>query len=317
VSGNTQRIGLRRHEQREESEEMEVNGAVVLVTGASSGIGRATALAFDRAGARVALAARRRERLEELASSMSNALVVPTDLADEKQAAAMVDATVSHFGRLDVLVNNAGAGFTATSDTLEPAAVRRLVETNWIGPMVATQRAVVQMRLQGGGHVINVGSPAGFIGVPLLAAYCGSKAAMSGWTRTLQAEWDGTEITVTEYLPGLIATELGEASAQASGLELPVSDTFQDKEQSFVTRLFSPLDPMRVGEQIVGCVRRPRAVMYSTLGTHVLCWFMQFAGLRRGLAAGMGRSSRKGFGLPVFGQPLPAEDEAQSGSGPS
>ena len=291
---------------------MEVNGAVVLVTGASSGIGRATALAFDRAGARVAVAARRRERLEELAASMSEALVVPTDLADEKQAAAMVDTTVSHFGRLDVLVNNAGAGINATSDTLEPEAVRRLVETNWIGPMVATQRAVVQMRLQGAGHVINVGSPAGFIGVPLMAAYCGSKAAMSGWTRTLQAEWAGTDIVVTEYLPGLIATELGEASAQASGLELPASDTFQDAEQSFVTRLFAPLDPARVADQIVGCVRRPRAVLYSTVGTRVLCWFMQFPRLRIGLAAGMGRSSRKGFGLPVFGRRLPGDDEQRS-----
>ena len=293
---------------------MEVSGAVVLVTGASSGIGHATALAFDRAGARVAVAARRRERLEELATSMTDALVLPTDLADEKQAGAMVDATVSHFGRLDVLVNNAGAAFTATSDTLDPEAVRRLVETNWIGPMVATQRAVTQMRLQGGGHVINVGSPAGFIGVPLMAAYCGSKAAMGGWTRTLQAEWHGTGIVVTEYLPGLIATELGPASAQASGLELPASDTYQDEEQSFVTRLFAPLDPKRVAEQIVGCVRKPRAVLYSTLGTRMLCWCMQVPRLRRGLAAGLGRSSRKGFGLPVFGRRLPGEGESQSGS---
>jgi short-subunit dehydrogenase len=292
---------------------MEVGGAVVLVTGASSGIGRATALAFDRAGARVALAARRRDRLDELAAAMTDALALPTDLADEKQAAAMVHAAVSHFGRLDVLINNAGAGFTATSDTLEPEAVRRLVETNWIGPMVATQHAVTQMRRQGGGHVINVGSPAGFIGVPLMAAYCGSKAAVSGWTRTLQAEWEGTGIAVTEYLPGLIATELGQASAQASGLEPPASDTFQDEEQSAVMRLFAPLDPKRVAEQIVGCVRRPRAVMYSTLGTRVLCWFMQSARLRRGLAAGMGRASRKGFGLPVFGQSLSGGDRPPSG----
>jgi short-subunit dehydrogenase len=292
---------------------MQVSGCVVLVTGASSGIGRATALAFDRAGARVAVAARRRERLDDLAASMTDALVLPTDLADETQAAAMVDATIDHFGRIDVLVNNAAAGFTTPSDTLSAEAVRRLVETNWIGPMVATQHAVAQMRLQGGGHVINVGSPAGFIGVPLMAAYCGSKAAMGGWTRTLQAEWDGTEIVVTEYLPGLIATELGQASAEASGLDLPASDTYQDAEQTFVTRLFAPLDPKRVAEQIVDCVRKPRAIMYSTLGTRMLCWFMQSARLRRGLAAGMGRASRKGFGLPVFGQPLPKEDDRSSG----
>ena len=294
---------------------MEIRDSVVLVTGASSGIGHATALAFDRAGARVAVAARRRDRLEALAARMRDALVVPTDLADEKQAAAMVDATVAHFGRLDVLVNNAGASYTAPSDTLPPEAVRRLVETNWIGPMVATQRAVTQMRRQGGGHVINVGSPAGFLGVPLGAAYSGSKAAMGGWTRALQAEWDGTGIAVTEYLPGLIATELGEASAEASGLAPPERDAFRDEEQSFVTRLFSATDPAVVAEQIVGCVRRPRAVMYTSFGTRVVCWLMQMPRFRRSLAAGLGRASRKAFGLPVFGQELPARrDETRGGN---
>ena len=88
---------------------MNIESAVVLITGASSGIGRTAALAFDRAGARVAIAARRRERLEEIAALMKNALVLPVDISDDKAAVAMVDRTVEAFGRIDVLINNAAA----------------------------------------------------------------------------------------------------------------------------------------------------------------------------------------------------------------
>jgi NAD(P)-dependent dehydrogenase (short-subunit alcohol dehydrogenase family) len=124
---------------------MQINEAVVLVTGASSGIGRATSLALGRAGARVAMAARRRERLEENAAQMDGALVLPTDLADEAQAAAMVDRTVEHFGRLDVLINNAGVSVLSRADALHPDAVRHMLAVNFIGPLVATQRAVEHM----------------------------------------------------------------------------------------------------------------------------------------------------------------------------
>ncbi len=188
---------------------MEVRGAVVLVTGASSGIGRATALAFDRAGARVALAARRLARLEAIAAEMSDALVLRTDLSVDGAAETMVARTVERFGRLDVLVNNAGAAAPRPADRLTAASTRALLETNLVAAMVATRAAAEQMRRQGAGHVINVCSPAGFLGIPGMADYCASKAAMSGWTRALQAEWAGTGIAVTEYLPGLIATELG------------------------------------------------------------------------------------------------------------
>lgn len=279
---------------------MKVEGSVVLVTGASSGIGRATALAFDRAGARVAIAARRRERLEEIAGQMREALVVPTDLGQESQAAAMVDRTLEHFGRLDVLVNNAGAAIPTSSDRIDPNATRRLLETNLIGAMVATRRAVPQMRRQGGGHIINVCSPAGFLGVPLMADYCASKAAMSGWTRSLQAEWAGTEITVTEYLPGLIATELGQASAAAAGATAPTRASSRQQGRDPGTGPLSPLPPERVADQIVACVRRPRQVMYSSFGTRVMCWVMESARFRRVVGSKIGQAQRKRLGLPVF-----------------
>lgn len=276
---------------------MEVRGSVVLVTGASSGIGRATALAFDRAGARVALAARRRERLEETAAQMMDALVVPTDLAQESQARAMVARCVEHFGRLDVLINNAGAAVPAPSDRLDPAATRTLFEANLIGAMIATRHAVPVMRGQGRGHIVNVCSPAGFLGVPLMADYCASKAAMSGWTRCLQAEWAGTEIDVTEYLPGLIATELGQARSDAAEAQ-PAKVMASGRNPG--TGPLAPLPPEHVADQIVACVRRPRAVVYSNLSTRLLCWAIESSALRRALGSRIGHAQRGQLGLPVF-----------------
>ena len=230
----------------------------------------------------------------------------------------LLEQVILKHPKLDLVIANAGIDIPQHIETMDWRVVEKHYQIHTLSNHVLMQVLAPFFINKGRGHVaVTISMAALSGGFPYETAYSGSKAAMSGWTRTLQAEWDGTGITVTEYLPGLIATELGTASAQASGLELPASDTFQDEEQSFVTRLFSPLDPMRVAEQIVGCVRRPRAVLYSTLGTHVLCWFMQFAGLRRRLAAGMGRSSRKGFGLPVFGRPLPEQDETQSGAGAS
>jgi NAD(P)-dependent dehydrogenase (short-subunit alcohol dehydrogenase family) len=282
---------------------MDVNEAVVLVTGASSGIGRATALALGRAGARVAMAARRRERLEENAAQMREALVLPTDLADEEQAKAMVDRTIEHFGRLDVLINNAGVSVLSRADALQPEAVRQMLAVNFIGPLVATQRAVEHMRLRHRGHIINVGSPAAFLGVPLFASYAASKAALHGWTRSLQAEWAGTEIFVTEYQPGLIATEMHETSVAASDLGVDVGgiDVFEDESQSaLLRRLNAALPPEKVAQDLLDCIRYPRAAMYSSPSARLGSVVALIPRLRLAITSGMARAFRKRSNLEVF-----------------
>ena len=271
---------------------MEVSEAVVLVTGASSGIGRATALALDAAGARVAVAARRKERLDEIAKQMSSVLVIATDLAVESQASAMVDRTLEHFGRIDVLINNAGYAVPLSSDALDPVETRRSLEIHLIGAMVATRRALPSMLKQGRGHIINVCSPSGLLGIPLLADYSASKAAMIGWTRALQAEWLGTEITVTEYEPGLIATEFGTSGgrSQASAEDSPSGGTGP----------LAALPPEHVARQLVDCVRRPRPVMYSNIQTRFMCWMLESARFRRSVGSRIGRAQRKHLGRSVF-----------------
>ncbi len=271
---------------------MEVKEAIVLVTGASSGIGRATALAFDREGARVSVAARRQARVEAIANGMRAALVLPTDLSAPGQAASMVKKTLQHFGRLDVLINNAGVATPTNSDSLDPENTRQVMETNLVGAMIATREALPSMLKQGYGHIINICSPAGFLGVPLMADYCASKAAMSGWTRALQAEWLGTAINVTEYLPGLIDTELGQSRDETAASPSRASDGG--------TGPLAALSPDRVADQLVACVRRPRQVMYSSFGARVMCWVMESARFRRSVGSRIGRAQRKHLGLPIF-----------------
>ncbi len=276
---------------------MDIEGAVVCITGASSGIGRAAALAFDRAGARVAMVARRRKLLEENAARMKDPLVLAMDIAKEDNAAAMVDRTVKRFGRIDVLINNAAAIIVSRADETTPADLLRSYRTNLIAPLVAVNRALPHMRRQGYGHVINVGSPGFLIGIPLFTSYVCSKAAMSGWTRTIQAEWAGTEIRVSEYFPGYIRTD---SPAESSRGPVP-QDTIIDPDQNAITRFFTrPRTPEHVARQLLRLVEKPRPLVYSSFLTSLGAWIANIPGRRMAIAAGIARAGRARLGLDVF-----------------
>ncbi|MBN2159079.1 MAG: SDR family NAD(P)-dependent oxidoreductase [Spirochaetes bacterium] len=276
---------------------MNIEGAVILITGASSGIGKAAALAFDRAGARVAMAARRREKLEENAARMKHPLVLPTDLSDEQQAVAMVDRTVEHFGKIDVLINNGAAIIVSRADEVKSEDLLRSFKTNVVGPVAATNRAVLHMRKQGYGHIINVGSPGFMIGVPLYTPYVCSKAAVCGWTRTIQAEWADTEIKVSEYFPGYIKTD----SPAESGFGPIAQDAIIDPDQNFITRFFTrPKTPEDVARQLIRLVEKPKTLVYSSTLTSFGSWVANIPGKRLGIARNMAAAARKRLGLPVF-----------------
>jgi len=276
---------------------MKIKDAVVLITGASSGIGRVTALAFDRAGAKVAMAARRKENLKENASQMSDALILPTDLSDEKQAVSMVDKTVKHFGRIDVLINNAATIYVSSADEVATDDLIRLFKINLIGPLRATNRAVHYMRRQGYGHIINIGSPGFMIGIPLYLPYVCSKAAMSGWTRTIQAEWAGTEIVVSEYFPGYIKTD-----SKAESRRGPVDqDAIIDPDQNFIMRFFTrPKYPEDVARQLIALVNKPKLLVYSSALTSFGSWVANMPKRRLAIATGIARAARKHLGIKQF-----------------
>lgn len=190
-----------------------MQGKVALVTGAGSGIGRAVALGLAAAGYRVAIAGRREALLQETATAAGGGLlIVPTDVTDEKAVAAMVDRVVAHFGRLDVLFNNAGTTAPSTPTEELPAdAWRRVIDTNLTGVFFCAQAAFRAMKAQDprGGRIINNGSIAAVTPRPYMAAYTASKHAVTGLTKTLALEGRRYDIACGQIDIGNVQTNLG------------------------------------------------------------------------------------------------------------
>ena len=184
----------------------------VLVTGASSGIGAATAELLAEDGANVALAARRAERLEDVAERVEAAggdtLVVPTDVTEEAQVQEMVTTTHEAFGSLDVLVNNAGVMLLERVRDADTANLRTMVEVNLLGLMNTTHAALPIMREQGFGHVVNVSSVAGRTTSETAAGYNATKWGVNGFTDALRKEEAEHGVRTTLIEPGAVDTEL-------------------------------------------------------------------------------------------------------------
>jgi NADP-dependent 3-hydroxy acid dehydrogenase YdfG len=192
----------------------ELQGRVVAVTGASSGIGEATALACARAGAAVALAARREDRISALAARISGeggrAIAMQTDVGDEAQARAFVTRTHEELGRLDVLVNNAGVMLLGPIEQADTEEWRRMVHANVFGVLYCTHAALPLMREQGGGDIVNVSSVAGRFARAGSGVYNLTKFGVGAFSEALRQEAVPHGIRVTVIEPGAVATELPE-----------------------------------------------------------------------------------------------------------
>jgi len=182
---------------------------VVVVTGASSGIGRATALAFAAAGARVALVARRRALLEEVAGlAGGRALVVPTDVTQPEAVAACFRTVSERFGRVDVVVNNAGLLIPAPISGLRTDDLQAMLDVNLFGALYVMQAALAVMRAQGEGTIINIASLAGRRGISPVGGYCATKFALVGLTEALRTELHGEDVHVGLVMPGVVDTPM-------------------------------------------------------------------------------------------------------------
>ena len=190
-----------------------LTGRTAVITGASSGIGRATARALAGAGARVGLAARRAERLEELkveiGQSGGEALALPTDVTDYAQAEAMVRRAEEAFGGVDVLVNVAGVMLPAPIAEADPADWRRMIEVNLMGVLHATRAALPGMLERGNGHIVNVSSTSGRVVSPLFSVYSATKYGLGAFTEVLRKEVHPSRVRVTLFEPGPTESELG------------------------------------------------------------------------------------------------------------
>ncbi|TRZ69604.1 MAG: SDR family NAD(P)-dependent oxidoreductase [Bacteroidetes bacterium] len=269
---------------------MKLKDKVVLVTGASVGIGEAVALAFGREGAKVVLVSRRKEKLDAVASHLQDAFVIEADLEDSSAAVRMIGETVERYGRLDILINNAACIIVVPSEEVQREDLLKAFRTNLVAPVVAAQCALKYFRKQGNGHIINIGSPGFMMGIPFYSPYVCSKAALSAWTRTIQAEWTGTGIHISEYFPGYIKTD----SRPESRIGEVEQDFLMSEKQNFLTRIFTkPKTAESVAKDIIKLALRPKILMHSGAGVKIGSFISNLPSFRLSIARQMAETARR------------------------
>jgi short-subunit dehydrogenase len=234
----------------------------VIITGASSGIGAAAARTFAAAGARVVLAARSVEALEQLAADLpGEPLVVPTDISVEAEAHALIERAIAACGQVDILINNAGIGLTGAVASLAPANLERVFTVDVLGPLYAIQAAVPTMRERGSGQIINVSSVLGVYTLPGVGGYAACKAALESLNQALRIELLGSGIAVTIVRPGRTQTP------------------FASKRLGSGRERWKPrgVSPEAVARALLRAAHREPRVAYVTLGDRLLPFIARLA----------------------------------------
>lgn len=229
---------------------MDLKDKVVLITGASAGIGLATARLLATNGARLALNARSKDKLDQLSREMPGSAAFPADMSDEFAVREMIDEVQARFGRIDILVNNAGRGMNCPLESIDTGEYRKLLDLNLIGPLVAMQTVIPVMRTQGGGTIVNISSGTALMYAPGLSGYSATKRALNGLSLTARNELTSDRITVSVVYPyvtksdfykNLISCEARPRTADDFVTGRPPADTSE-----YVAELI--MDVIRTGE---------------------------------------------------------------------
>ena len=240
-----------------------IKDKVIVITGASSGIGKETALLLGRQGARLVLVARREPLLElirnEIEKSGGTALNLVLDLSQRVNVQRMIGETYARFGKIDVLINNAAFGFFGSVEKTPSSVVREIFALNFEAALYAIQLAIPIMREQGSGHIINISSVAGKRGLPLSGIYCATKFALDGITQSLRLELQDSGIDVSLINPAATDTEFSERVRRAD-----VAGKF--KAMGYVQPAST------VARAIVECIRKPKIEVYPYRVSRAFAW---------------------------------------------
>ena len=196
---------------------MQIKDRVLIVTGASSGIGKATAIALTNKGGRVALLARNQSELEELSSTLEGSLPLKTDVTDFPTLKASIKKAYDHFGQIDGLINNAGRAYQAKVENIDDDVFNEIMRLNVLAPIIAMQAVIPIMRNQKeGGAIVNINSGTAFMAIPAYGTYSCSKRALLGVSMTAREELQCDNIIVSEVYPYITDTNFGKNKISAS-----------------------------------------------------------------------------------------------------
>jgi short-subunit dehydrogenase len=238
-------------------------GRVAVVTGASSGIGKATAERLAREGFRLALIARRKDQLEAVADHIreegGDAMAIPTNLANENECTSIIERVRSVLGPVDILVNNAGLGWYGYGDAMPWDTARQMIEVNIASLTKLTFLFLSDMKQRGMGHIINIGSIVGSIPSQGVALYSATKAFVDALTTSLYRELTGTKVKVSVVRVGAVATPFYEVASQdPSSPRIPVE--------------WLAIQPETVADRIWGLIKRPTRIIYIPRILRVVPW---------------------------------------------
>ena len=252
---------------------------VAVITGASSGIGASLARLLAREGAHLVLAARRKKELEAVAKEIRPAVtsdrlvtIVPSDVTVRSQAEELVARTIRELGRIDILVNNAGRGHFASVEDTTDEVIESMFRINAFSLWYTTRPALVQMKRQGSGHIINIASMAGKIGFPFNSAYVAAKHACVGFTHALRMELAETGIHASVVCPSGVLTPWASSTEGGPMLPLfsesgPVIKRIAAERGLTLPPIEGVIPPERIAERILSCIYHPVPEVYTHAGS--------------------------------------------------
>ncbi len=235
---------------------MKIKNKIIIVTGASAGIGLATAKLLSSKGAKVALVARSKDRLDALAKELPNSLAVVADMSKISSIDSMIKTVKEHYGAIDILINNAGQGIYGAVENVNIENYKKVIDLNVIGVLEAMQKVIPIMRGQGGGMIVNISSMVSKAYYPFLGSYASTKYALNALSLTARAELEKENIIVSVVHPGLTETDFGKNAIKSD----ETAKTMSSRSREGMPK---PDSAEYVAERILSAIETGKAETYA------------------------------------------------------